>query len=53
MVCKLHAQYEINTATVENGGKSAAYNDNEWHTATVVVTETMIQLHVDDHDFFK
>ena len=46
-------QYEINTATIENGGKSAAYNDNEWHTVTIVVTETMIQLHIDDHDYFK
>ena len=46
-------QYEINTVTFENGGKATAYNDNEWHTVTLVITEAMIQLHIDDHDYFQ
>jgi hypothetical protein len=49
---RVFPQYEINTSTGE-GGKSTVYNDNKWHTVTVVITQSMIQLHTDDHDYFK
>ena len=44
---RVFPDYEIVTA-VDN-----TYNDNEWHTVTVTVTNTEIQMHVDDHEYFR
>ncbi len=49
---RVFPQYEINTSVGESG-KSTAYNDNEWHAVSIVVKQNMIQLHVDDHDYFS
>jgi hypothetical protein len=42
---------EISTERVND--KPTLYNDNKWHTATVIVSDSAIQLLVDDYENFK
>ncbi len=40
-------------ATERGSDKPTLYNDNKWHTVTVLVSESSIQLLVDDYENFK
>lgn len=65
LVLRVFPNYEIDTSLRSGGpggpgdgdkadsSPEGGYNDNEWHTVSVFVSETDIQLHVDDHDYFR
>ncbi len=61
---KVFLSHEINTDDAAGGagagasagsagGKAETYNDNEWHTVSVAVTKTYIEMHIDDHAYFR
>lgn len=47
---RVFPDYEISTNSESNPN---SYNDNEWHTVTLLISQTDIQLHADDYDYLK
>ncbi len=50
---RIFPDVEISSAAGEGVIKAALFNDNEWHTVSLFIAPTNIQLHVDDHNYYR
>ena len=41
------------TAEGDKESSSDSYSDNEWHTVCVAIDQARIEMHIDDHDYFR
>ena len=51
-----HSSSTGETVTGEGGGGGGTgeiYSDNNWHAVSVSVTKTYIEMHVDDHRYYR